>query len=145
MFRPVRGKILALLCLLIYLVSGYDSVYAGVWCFGNDGHIDFKVAPKAVCAPAAQTENQATAVCGSAQVKSECCGPCLDIPTFYTSRAISGKRLAAQQAPTDIPADFFLSSRPLVTVALAVSNRLPQPPPSANSPLSHLKTVVLLN
>jgi len=145
MFRPVRGKILVLLCLLIYLVSGYGSVYAGVWCFGNDGHIDFKVALKAGCAPAAQTKDQATAVYGPAQVKSECCGPCLDIPTSYTALQVTGKRLEAQKAPTDIPAAFFLSSRPPVTVALAVSNRLPQPPPSANSPLSHLKTVVLLN
>jgi hypothetical protein len=141
MFRPVRGKILALLCLLIYLVSGYGSAYAAVWCFGSDGHIEFRVAPKTGCA---QTANQA-AVCGSALVKSECCGPCLDIPTSYTSRAISGKRLAAQQAPTDITAAFFLSSRPPVTAALAVSNRLPNPPPSTNAPLSHLKTVVLLN
>jgi hypothetical protein len=145
MFRPVRGKILILLCLLIYLVSGYGSAYAAVWCFGSNGHIEFKVAPKTGCAPAVQTENQVTAVCGSVLVKSECCGPCLDIPTSYTSRAISGKRLAAQQAPSDIPAAFFLPFRSPVTIALAVSNRLPQSPPSANSPLSHLKTVVLLN
>jgi hypothetical protein len=145
MFRLFQRKILALFCLLIYLASGYGSAYAAVWCFGSDGHIEFKVAPKPGCTPAAQTENQATAVCGSALVKSECCGPCLDIPTSYTALQVTGKRLEAKKAPADIPAALFLSSRPPVTVALAVPNRLPRPPPSANSPLSHLKTVVLLN
>jgi hypothetical protein len=145
MFRLFQRNILALFCLLIYLASGYGSVYAGVWCFGSDGHIEYKFAPKPGCAPAAQTENQANAVCGSVLVKSECCGPCLDIPTSYTACQVTGKRLEAQQPPAAIPATLILSSRPPVTVAPAVPNRLPQPPPSANSPLSHLKTVVLLN
>ena len=145
MFRSTPEKALILFCLLIYLVSGYGSAYGGVWCFGSNGHIDLKVAPKTGCSPAAKTQSHATAACGSSLLNTECCGPCLDIPANFTALQVIGKRLEAQKAPADIPAAFFVSSRPPATVSLAVSTRLPQPPPFVNSALSHLKTVVLLN
>lgn len=145
MFRSTPGKTLILFCLLIYLASGYGSAYGGVWCFGSNGHIDLKVAPKTGCSPAAKTKNHATSACGSSLLKAECCGPCLDIPTNFTALQVIGKRLEAKKAPADIPVAFFSPSRPPTTVTLAVSHQFPQPPPSANSSLSQLKTVVLLN
>ncbi|BCR03691.1 hypothetical protein DESUT3_07600 [Desulfuromonas versatilis] len=144
MSKPFSGKILALLCILAYLASGYGYVHAAVWCFGVDGHTRYKVPAAGGCGPVTQAEKQADPA-APALAKPACCGPCLDIPTSFTARALSGKRLEAKLAPAAVSVASLLPARSPAAAALALPSRLPQPPPAANAPLTHLKTVVLLN
>jgi|GEM_PF-3456039 len=145
MSRLFQRKILVSLCLLIYLASGYGSAHAMVWCFGSDGHIGLKVALESGCTAASDATKHKIAGCGSSLVKSDCCGSCLDISTTYAARQIVAKRLEPERARTVVSDIFSPYILPPATGTLSIPNQLPHPPPSANTPLSHLKTVVLLN
>ena len=139
-------KILSLACLLIYLAAGYGSAHAAVWCFGADGHVEYKLGLKAACStPTTRTAGRGVDLCRSSPADSGCCGPCLDVPTSCAAPTVGGKRLESRRSPAVIPVVFQSQSFPRSIVGRAVSNRLSQPPPAASSPLSHLETVVLLN
>lgn len=140
-----HAKILSILCLLMFLVSGSVGAAPAIRCFGSDGHVDIRLAVEGRCVPETRCTVESQAGCAPALAAPSCCGPCLDLPTSFTARTVSVKRLPGPPAQAEISAALQALPHPRLVATSAALRHFSPSPLAASSPLRHLKTVVLLN
>ncbi len=138
-------KIITLLSLLVFLAAGHGGAHAAVWCFGNDGHLAFKVTPDARCAPADNSSRSLSPQCHDGWEDGDSCSPCLDIPASFGTRTHSGKRIERLQLADAFSASPAPAWRAIATAFTPRTERIRVQPPVPSPHLAHLRTVVLLN
>jgi len=145
--RTTLSKITILLLLPLFLVTSVNSALGYSWCFGADGHVDVKYTTNDNCCSGELEPGPGhdRTVSSGVQLRSEQCGPCLDL-LVQQGEAVFFKRL--KKAPTlsldaYTPVSYDVSSRQ--SVNLIVGNLASQPPPRISQTILAHRTVVLLN
>ncbi|BCA80864.1 hypothetical protein [Desulfuromonas sp. AOP6] len=138
--------LLALVCLLVFLLTGQASVQGYVLCIGADGHTALEFAGNKACNPKKSPlpvghdhhEEEASHFDGDSH-----CGPCLDIPAtleLTSSRQQQSDDLATAALPLPVP---FVAAP--VFVSILTNDLLAHPPPRLSQSILIHRTVVLLN
>lgn len=135
----------ALICLLVFVLTGQAGVQGYVWCLGEDGHAVLEYASGKGCGPdwAPQGGPDGHRQAFAHLESGDHCGPCLDIPTTFEATARRSPSAKFSAAPAAAAPAF---SPPLPAFARAETVSLsPQPPPRPRQSLLFQRTVVLLN
>jgi len=145
MLRRIRSIVLSLLLLPTVALAGFGNPNTTVWCIDLDGHQGCSAGKATDCATSILTDNQFRFTLDSVSSDVACCGPCLDVSVTHTAQTASGVRLSPASPPLVTSAPRLLTYLSPVPAQLDIFPRLLQAHLKNNSPLSHLKTVVLLN
>lgn len=141
--RSLRHLVL-LAGLLSYLLAGFGTADAMVWCIGSEGTSRLEHVPQGGCGPIDDRCVAGEESGPRGNLTPDHCGDCLDLP------ALSGDSRPSPRFADDggfaVP-PVFLPALPSFTLLrlAAVPGFRPQPPPQLRPVLLALRTVILRN
>ncbi len=132
--------------LLIYVLAGVVGAEAMVLCIGTNGHIAIEALSGGLCSESQDVSNgtASPSTINSPSPSQDHCGPCVDFPilTGDGQPYLASVQYASAQNLSGLHA---ISESPTVIFSdIATINLLPVPPPSADTRLTSLRTVILL-
>lgn len=140
-------KIIGLLLIPAFLVASIGSVPGYAWCFGEDGHKDFKKTAIVGCSDG-QNETKDVVKYDTPSIYSsddECCDSCFHFSAQQGEIVFSKQYKKPLQTTADEISLNVFSQSFAQSVKLVATNLASQPPPRISQTILAHRTVVLLN